>query len=131
MTARSLLQTAIVTAVQACEAFAGIAVFDAPPTRASTPHAIVDDPVLTDWSTKDWCGHEARITATIRDAGERPTGLRQMSAQLADAVTTLPADLGEGWRVVSVRLVRERITAAGAGRWAATCEFVARMYREN
>ena len=131
MSARVLLQAALVAALRARPAFADIAVFDAPPVRAATPHAIIEEPVFADWSTKDWRGHDGRIAIVLRDGGERPERLRALTGEVADAIASMPAALGEGWRVVALRPERERIMRSGADRWTATSEFAVRLYHEN
>jgi hypothetical protein len=42
----------------------------------------------------------------------------------------LAPDLGEGWRVVRLALVRSRVLRVG-DRWRGTAEFLVRMYRES
>lgn len=125
VSAREVLQAAVVGAVSPAVA---CAVFDATPVRGALPHLLVEEPVLADWSTKDWSGHEARFALLVRDAGERPARVRALLAQAGDAVLAMPAALA-GWRVVTLRRTRERIVKSGEG-WLGASEFVARFYRE-
>lgn len=126
MSAREVLQAAVVAAVSPAVA---CAVFDAPPVRGALPHLLVEEPVLTDWSTKDWDGHEARFALLVRDAGERPVRVRALLAQAGDAVLAMPPALA-GWRLVTLRRTRERIVRSGEG-WLGAAEFVARLYEGN
>lgn len=129
MSAHQAVQAAAVTALR--EALGAVAVFDAPPVRSPPRYVVVDPPLLVDWSAKDWRGREGRLVVSALDRGERPEGLRGMAAAIEDAVEAMPADLGGGWRCVSARLVRSRMTRSGEDRWVATSEFVVRIYRET
>ena len=129
MSARVLLQAAVVAALK--PALPGVRVFDAPPVRASVPYAVVDDPVLIDWSTKSWTGFEVRIVVTLTDAGERPVRLRDLAAAAEDAVCASGPEIGEGWRIVQFRLVKSRVTRGGNDRWSAASEFLVRLYRAS
>lgn len=124
MSGRSVLQAAIVARLNAV---LDVSVFDAPPARGGLPYAVVDEPVLSDWSTKSWSGREGRVVLTLHDGGERPVRLRGLLAAAEDG---LPADLGEGWRVVRLALMRSRVLRVG-DRWRGTTEFLVRMYRES
>jgi len=132
VSARAVLQAALVEALREADGLAALTkVFDAAPARAALPYAVVDDPVLIDWSTKDWAGREARFAVVLHDAGERPVRLRALVAAVEEAVTGMAADLGEGWRLVGVVLGRERVARGSGERWLAMSEFVARMRREG
>lgn len=132
MSARTVLQAALVEALSDAEGLAALTkVFDAPPARAGLPYAVVDEPVLIDWSAKDWTGREGRFAVVLRDSGERPVRLRALVAAVEEAVTGMAAELGEGWRIVWVRLGRERVALGADGRWLAMSEFVARLRRES
>ena len=122
MSAREALQGAMVTAVSGAVA---VPVFDAPPVRGARPYVLVEEPVLTDWSTKDWRGCEARLAVIVRDGGERPVRVRALLAQASDAVLAMPVAL-EDWRVVTLRPVRERLVRS-RDEWVGTAEFVVRM----
>lgn len=128
MSARERLQAACVAALT--DALDGVRVFDAPPTRAALPHAVVDEPLLADWSTKDMAGREGRIAIGLVDRGERPGRLRALTSAAEDALMAMEWDLGGGWRVVALQLVRSRIVRGGDG-WVATSDFRLRMLRVN
>jgi hypothetical protein len=128
MSARALLQAAIVAQLRGAADLAGVAIFDAPPVRAAVPHLQVDEPVLTDRSGAALDGRDGRVTLWLRDGGERPLRLRGLVDAAEAAMRSLPADLGEGWRLAALSLARSRL-ARGGDRWVATSEFQLRMYR--
>ena len=107
-----------------------VSVFDAPPVRGGLPYAVVDEPVLSDWSTKTWVGRVGRVLLTLFDGGERPVRVRALLAVAEEGLELLAPDLGEGWRVVRLALVRSRVLRVG-DRWRGTAEFLVRMYRES
>jgi hypothetical protein len=129
MSARERLQAAMVEALGT--ALAPVTVFDAPPVRGAVPHVVVDEPLLGDWSTKDMTGREGRVAVIARDQGERPARLRGLVAAGEDALEAMPADLGEGWRVVTLTLARSRIAREREGGWIAMSEYRVRMLRVN
>jgi hypothetical protein len=109
-----------------------VTTFDAPPVRAAVPYAVVEDAVLARWGGAGIDGREGRVRIMLHDAGERPVRLRGLSAAVEAAVAGFSGDVGEGWRVVALRLVRSRTVRAGGGeRWTATSEFAVTIYRED
>ncbi|HEX8432983.1 MAG TPA: DUF3168 domain-containing protein [Longimicrobium sp.] len=131
MSARGVLQAAVAAQLRAEPGLAGVAVFDAPPVRGALPHAIVEEPTLSDWSTKSWVGAEARIAVTVRDEGERPVRLRALMAHAEEALGGLAGPVGGGWRVVRAVLVRSRVVKAKGDGWSGQAEFRVRMWRED
>ncbi|MEG8044079.1 DUF3168 domain-containing protein [Sphingomonas faeni] len=127
MSGRVVLQAAVVARLNAV---LDVSVFDAPPVRGGLPYAVVDEPVLSDWSTKTWVGREGRVLLILFDGGERPVRVRALLAAAEDGLELLDPVLGEGWRVVRLALVRSRVLRVG-DRWRGTSEFLVRMYREN
>ncbi len=127
MSAGAVLQAGVVAQLQAA---LDCAVFDAPPVRAAIPHAVVEDPVLGDWSTTTWRGREGRLVVTLHDGGERPVRLRAALGAAEAAVEGLDPLLSDGWRLVRAQLVRSRVLRVGE-RWRGTSEFLVRMYRED
>lgn len=125
MSARTLLQAAIVAALAPVEA----RVFDAPPVRAALPYLLVDEPVLQDWSTKSWRGLEGRVAAIGFDGGERPRRLRALADAVDDALAAMPETLGEGWRIANLRPLRSRIARVAPDHWQAVSEYWVRVYR--
>lgn len=128
MSAREVLQAACVAALS--DALDGVRVFDAPPVRAPLPYAVVDEPLLADWSTKDMTGREGRIAIGLVDRGEQPVRLRALAGQAEDALAGMDAGLSGGWRIVTMQLIRSRIVRGQDG-WAGTSEFRVRMLRTN
>lgn len=133
MSARERLQAGLRAALEAHAPLAGgvTGVFDAPPVRAVRPYALVDEPLLADWGTKDIAGREGRIAVLLRDAGERPARLRALLGEAEAAIEAMPRALGEGWFVTSLALVRSRVVREGDGRWMAASEWRVRMLREG
>lgn len=135
MSAGEALVAAAVAAVDALDgaAIEGLgrlsAVFDAAPARAAPPYAVVGDPVLIDWSGAGVTGREGRLTVTLWDAGEVPARLRALLEAAEAAVLAMGPELGGGWRVASLLLVRSRVARAGGDRWTGVSEFRVRMYR--
>jgi hypothetical protein len=133
MSVQALIQDALVAALKghAPVVDAVTAVVDAPPVRAARPYVVVDEAVLIDWGTKDLAGREGRLAVVAYDRGERPVRLRALAGTIEDAVAAMPRDLGQGWRVASLVLVRSRIVREGDDRWTAVVEWRVRMLREN
>lgn len=125
------VQAALVAAMRAEPAIKGLtAVFDAAPVRSALPYAVIEEPVVADWSAVGVEGREARIAVTFHDAGERPARIRPMLAEAEARVLELVrGDISEGWRVVGVSLLRSRVVAAKGERWVGTAEFRVRVWR--
>lgn len=133
MSLQTLLQQAVAGALADHEAFGVVVngIFDAPPVRAALPYALIDETVLTDWSTKDMAGREGRIRVVVFDEGERPLRLRTLADAGEAALEAMPRALGEGWRVASLVFLRRHIVRDDGIRWAAVSEFRVRMLRES
>lgn len=131
MSVQTQLSEALVAALRGEPEIAGAAtaVFDAAPVRAARPYAMVEEVLLTDWSTKDLAGREGRIAVILRDAGERPVRLRGLSDAVDAAVEGLPRELPGGWRIASLVAVRSRIVREGDGLWSAMHEYRVRLLR--
>lgn len=131
MSAGGMLAEAIRAALTAHAPLAGglAGIFDAPPVRAATPHAVIGEAQLSDWGTKDMAGREARIVVSLHDAGESPARLRRLSGEVELAMEGLPRSIGGGWHLASRVLLRGRIERKGGGRWVATSEWRLRMLK--
>ncbi len=133
MSAAVVLAEAIRVALSAhfplAEGLAGI--FDAPPVRAATPHAVIGEALLSDWGTKDMPGREARVVVALHDAGESPARVRRLSGEVEVAMAALPRVIGSGWELASRVLLRARIERKGEGRWIATSEWRLRMLKSG
>jgi hypothetical protein len=106
-------------------------VFDAPPVRAAMPYVVVDDPVLAAGDAVGVAGRSGSVAVACIDGGVSPERVRALLGEVEAAMATLPALLGEGWRVTAVRLVRSAVARGKGERWTATSVFAVRMFRSN
>jgi hypothetical protein len=123
VSAGGALQAALAGALAGEVRLTGI--YDGPPARAAFPYAAIDAGSESDWGHKSGEGREVLVAITLWD--EQPARL----AEVADAVERLAAGVGavDGWRLVSMRLLRRRTVRDVAGPWAAVVDFRARMLR--
>jgi hypothetical protein len=128
VSARAVLQAVIVVRLNMV---AGLRVFDAPPVRGGVPYAVVEEPVLQQADAAGIAGRTGTMTVVSHDSGERPVRLRQLVAGIEEALEGSSGDVGEGWRLVGVRLVRSRLVKTGEDRWRGVSEFAVRLYRES
>lgn len=115
-------------AIEAVEALELGGVYPGPAIQAAFPYATVECGPESDWGHKSGRGREARLAVTLRDSGERP----ERAQAFADVVeAALEAGLEvEGWRLVTLVLLRRRTVAEGRGgriSWAVAIDFRARM----
>ncbi|HEX9965943.1 MAG TPA: DUF3168 domain-containing protein [Allosphingosinicella sp.] len=118
-------------ALEALEALELGGVYPGPPLQAAFPHAVVETGPETDWGHKSGRGREVRLALTVRDLGERPDRVQAL-AEAAEAVVGAGLEV-EGWRLVTMALVRSRTVAEGRGGkagWAVVSDFRARMLAE-
>ena len=120
------VQLALVSALRASPALAGVGVFDGPSPRAPFPYISVADGLVTDWSTKTELGRDIRIALTIWDDGEEPARLHALMHNVGAAVAGLPRDL-DGWRVASIAFLRSLVARDPAGPWAGLVEHRVRV----
>jgi len=104
-------------------------VFDAPPPRAVRPYLLIDDPVLSDWSTKDQEGREVRTAVLVRDISQARPRVRTLVADVEAAIAAMPPALGGGWRIASRVLLRSRTVDEGDGSLSGIVEHRVRMLR--
>lgn len=117
-------------AMAALGAIDGVGVYDGAPVQAALPYAIVEIGPESDWGHKSGAGRELRLAATLRDKGERPERLRALMAEAESALTGLGGAL-DGWRLVTMAMVRSRLVTPRAGEaWVGVVEFRARMLAE-
>lgn len=126
MSASAALAAAAVAALAESDGLNGA--YDGPPLIASLPYALVETGPESDWSWKGGVGRELRLTAAIRAAGERPDRTRGLMDAAEEALAGLDGEIG-GWRVMSCRFVRARLTKVGK-EWAGLLEYRVRMTRE-
>ena len=127
--AGAMLQAAAIEALAALE-LGGV--YPGPPLQAAFPNAVVECGAETDWGHKSGAGRELRLAVTLRDAGERPDRA-QAFAQVAEAALEAGLEV-EGWRLVTLALVRRRTLAEGRGGrsgWAVAIDYRARMLAED
>lgn len=106
-------------------------VYPGPPLQAAFPHALVECGPETDWGHKSGRGRELRLAVTLRDSGERPERA-QAFAEVAEAALEAGLEV-EGWRLVTLALVRARTVAEGRGGrmgWAVALDYRARLLEE-
>jgi len=111
-----------------------LTVFDAPPVRASLPHAVLEEPELSLWEAAGVRAFEGRLALVLNDAGERPVRLRALGQAAEEALGAMGGEIGGGWRLVRCRLVRSRLvrgraTGSGGDRWRWTSEFAVKLFR--
>ena len=118
-------------AIEALEALGLGGIYPGPPLQAAFPHAVVECGTETDWGHKSGRGRELRLAVILRDSGERPDRA-QAFAEVAEA--TIEAGLEvEGWRLVTLAMVRRRTVAegrGGKGGWAVAIDWRARLLAE-
>ena len=122
------LQTAAIEALAALD-LGGV--YPGPPLQAAFPHALVECGAESDWGHKSGPGREVRLAVTVRDSGERPDRALAF-AEVAEVAMEAGLSV-EGWRLVTLALLRLRTVATGRGReagWAVTLDYWARLLAE-
>lgn len=118
-------------AIEAVEALELGGVYPGPPLQSAFPYATVECGPETDWGHKSGRGRELRLAVTLRDAGERPERA-QAFAEVVEATMEAGLDV-EGWRLVTLAMVRRRTVAEGRGGgagWTVAIDYRARMLVE-
>ncbi|WP_010184824.1 tail completion protein gp17 [Sphingomonas sp. PAMC 26605] len=128
MSAESVVQAAALSALRGVGGLNGV--YLGTPVKATPPYALLGELLSGDWSVKDRAGRELRLLVTVRDAGEAPTRIHSLSAAVGAAIEALPRDL-DGWRLVSVALLRARIGGGAAGAWSGSLEYRMRVLAEE
>ncbi|WP_294334621.1 DUF3168 domain-containing protein [uncultured Sphingomonas sp.] len=104
-------------------------IFDAPSHRTPRPYLLVDDPVLTDWSTKDQDGREVRIAVLVKDSAQARKRVRGLAELVEATIADMPAALAGGWQVASSVFLRTRLVAEDETNVTAIVEHRVRMLR--
>ena len=127
MSAEVTVRAAVIAALRSDPPLMGAinALFDGEPKRASAPCAVVGECIAADWGAKDVDGRELRLTIGVRDAGDGPARLGTLIGRIDPAMQAADAS-GEGWRIVSARLIRSRMTQAPDG-WRAVVDYRLRV----
>lgn len=118
-------------AIETLEALDLGGVYPGPPLQAAFPHALVECGPETDWGHKSGRGREIRLAVILKDSGERPDRA-QAFAEVAEAALEAGLEI-EGWRLVTLVLVRTRTLAEGRGGrmgWAVALDYRARLLAE-
>jgi hypothetical protein len=108
MDSADVVRTALIAALAAEPAFAGVAGLGLAPTAGSLPQVDVAWPLVSDWGTKSEMGRELRTLVTLRVA----KGQRGRLPDLVAAVEAAGVSLGgviDGWSVGSAVLMRTQI----------------------
>ncbi len=126
MSAGAMLRAAVVAHLAALGR-----VFDAPPARGAMPYVVVDDPGMAAGDAVGVLGRVGSVAVACVGSGVSPERVRALNAAVEERMATLPAQLGEGWRVTHVRLVRGSVVQSKGERWTATSVFAVRMFRNN
>lgn len=122
------LQAAAVAALTAHPVLANAltGVYHGPPPRAAFPYVVINDGIVSDWSTKTIAGREIRLALTVWDDGESTTRLSNLMSHVEDAVLAIPRDL-PNWRIASLVFVRSMVVRDPAGPWAGLIEYRVRL----
>ena len=129
MSAGARLQSAAIEALAALD-LGGV--YPGPPLQAAFPYATVEFGPETDWGHKSGRGRELRLAVTLRDAGERSDRV-QAFAEVVETAIEAGLDV-EGWRLVTLTLVRSRTVAewrGGRQGWAVAIDYRARMLADG
>lgn len=121
MSAGATVQAALAQSLATIGELTGV--FDGPPARAAYPYASIDASLETDWSHKTSSGRQVLVAVTVWD--DEPARLQQL-ADLAEQ-RVLALTVGDGWQLVTLRLVRRRTLRDVAGPWATAIDFRARL----
>lgn len=121
MSASLAIRSALMIALAAEPALAGVGLFDAPPPDPSPPFLTYGPDIVSDWSWKGGEGRAHRLTLTLWHADDGPE-LRKLMAAVEHVVLGLPAAL-PGARIVSARPERALVRRAPAGWTQGVAEF--------
>lgn len=127
MSAEVMVRAALVEALRADTALMqGLnGLFDGRPARATEPYGVVADCLASDWGAKDIEGRELTIAIQLFDVRETVARLAPLLARVEAVMRTAQA---EGWRIVSARLVRSRLSRTdGRDGWQALMDFRLRV----
>ncbi len=114
MSADQVVRDALIGALAADPAFAGVAGLGLEPTAGSLPQVDVAWPLVSDWGTKSETGRELRTLVTLRVAKGQRVRLPAMVAA-AEVVGASLSGVIDGWSVGSAVLMRTQIADARDG----------------
>jgi hypothetical protein len=107
MDSADVFRTALIGALAADAAFAGVAGLGVEPTAGSLPQVDVAWPLVSDWGTKSETGRELRTLVTLRVAKGQRGRLPDLVAAVEAAGVSL-AGVIDGWAVASAVLMRSQ-----------------------
>ena len=108
MSADKAVRDALIGALAAAPAFAGVAGLGIEPTAGSLPQVDVAWPLVSDWGTKSETGRELRTLVTLRVAKGQRARLPDMVAAAEAAGVSLSGVIDD-WSVGSAVLMRTQI----------------------
>jgi hypothetical protein len=114
MSADEVVRDALIAALAAEPAFAGVAGLGLEPTAGSLPQVDVPWPLVSDWGTKSETGRELRTRVTLRVAKGQRARMPMMVAA-AEAAGVSLGGIIDGWSVGSAVLMRTQISDARDG----------------
>ncbi|NWK98050.1 hypothetical protein DM806_20770 [Sphingobium lactosutens] len=133
MSAEVAVRAAVIAALRADGALMDRvnALYDGEPARAAAPYGVVGECLGADWGGKQVEGRELRLTIGLVVADETPGRLAGMMARIDPAIGAAGAQ--DGWRIVSVGLLRSRVARNGgaAPGWRAMIDYRMRAVREG
>lgn len=121
MSADEAVRDAMIAALRANAAFAGVAGLGVEPGSGSLPQVTVEWPLVSDWGTKTETGRELRTAVTVRVAKGQRARLPGLTAAIEAAGASLRGVI-DGWQVASAVLVRTRVSDGRDGNRVATVE---------
>lgn len=132
--AAGALARAVAAALEQVAGLSGVS--DGAPIQAGDAHAMVEMGPETDWGHKSGAGAELRFAVLIRCGGETPGRARALAEGARAAIGAVGPSL-QGWRLVSLTMMRSRMVPVGAGRerrspgWTGAVDYRARLLRED
>lgn len=118
------LAAAVMASLEGVQGLSGC--YEGRPLQATFPYALVEAGLETDWGHKSGNGREVRLAVTVRDEGERPARLRELMAEVEAAVAGTPQTF-EGWRLVTLVMLRSNLLPESGGRWSGVLLYRARL----
>jgi hypothetical protein len=108
----------------------GIRVFDSPPADARPPYLALGPDTAIAWGWKGGGGHEHRLQISAWLGREGMAGAKAVLADIERVILAMPR-LGEGIRVVTLRLVRLQVRRNPKSWTEGRAEFLARTVKED
>ena len=125
--AAGVLAEAVVGALRQVSGLSSVA--DGEPIQAGDAYAILDMGPEIDWGHKTGAGAEIRFAVLVRCGGERPDRARRLLTAAREQVGAIgPA--ADGWRLVSLAMLRARVVREPGPRWTGAAEYRARLLAE-